>query len=150
MLNQKIYSFRVNIPVVREATEVKINGPEKAFDILKEISDASQEMFVMLTLDQKNNVIDKHIVTIGCLNASLAHPREVFKRAIMDSAASIIVAHNHPSGDCKPSLEDISLTKQLVKGGNLLGIPVQDHIVIGRDKTPFHSIRESGAVDFNA
>jgi DNA repair protein RadC len=96
--------------------------------------DQKQEEFHIVTLDTKNQVIDTHQITVGTLDASLVHPREVFKAAIKDSAASIILVHNHPSGDPTPSRADIDVTNRLTESGKLLGIEVLDHIVLGREK----------------
>lgn len=93
----------------------------------------TQEQFCLLLLDTKNKIIKEEIVSLGLLNASLVHPREVFKSAIKESANSIIVVHNHPSGDPQPSEEDIEITKKLIDAGELLGIKVLDHVIIGRE-----------------
>src|SRR5215831_10592300 len=95
------------------------------------LADVDREHFVILLLDQKNQVIGIHTVSIGSLTASVVHPRETFKVAILANAASIICGHNHPSGDCQPSREDRALTTRLVEAGKLLGINVLDHIIIG-------------------
>ena len=107
-----------------------IDSPEKAVEQLSEIRDKKQEYFVCMTLDGANRLIAKRIITIGTLNASLVHPREVFADAITDRAASIIVAHNHPSGNIEPSQADIDLTNLLKESGKLIGIDILDHIVI--------------------
>ena len=86
-----------------------------------------------MTLDTKNGVIDTHRITVGTLDASLVHPREVFRAAIKDAASSIILVHNHPSGDPTPSGADIDVTNRLTESGKLLGIDVLDHIVLGHD-----------------
>lgn len=105
-------------------------------------SDARQEEFHIVTLDTKNQVIDTHGITVGTLDASLVHPREVFRAAIKDAAASVILVHNHPSGDTTPSPEDRAVTRRLESAGELLGIKVLDHIVVGSRSAT--SIRESG------
>lgn len=89
-----------------------------------------QEYFVCFSLDSSGRMITRRVVTIGLLDMALAHPREVFAGPLKDRAASIIVAHNHPSGDTIPSEEDIKTTQQLIAAGVLLGIPLQDHIII--------------------
>jgi DNA repair protein RadC len=88
-------------------------------------------VFYLITLNARARVIDVHEVTRGTLTASLVHPREVFRVAIADGAAAIIVAHNHPSGDPTPSADDRMATRQLVEAGNIIGIPVADHVVLG-------------------
>jgi DNA repair protein RadC len=110
-----------------------IDSPEKAVEQLSDIRDKKQEYFVCLTLDGANRLIAKRIITIGTLTASLVHPREVFAEAITDRAASIIIAHNHPSGSLNPSTADIGVTHRLINAGKLLGISVVDHIIITAD-----------------
>ena len=102
--------------------------------------DAKQEEFHIVTLDTKNQIIDTHQITVGTLDASLVHPREVFRPAIKDAASSIILVHNHPSGDPTPSPEDHAVTRRLEASGKTLGIDVLDHIVLGKDDAV--SIRE--------
>lgn len=110
-----------------------IDSPEKVVDQLADIRDKKQEYFVCLTLDGANRLIAKRIITIGTLTASLVHPREVFADAITDRAASIIVAHNHPSGSLEPSSADIEVTGRLHEAGELLGIAVLDHLVLTKN-----------------
>ena len=110
-----------------------IDSPEKAVEQLSDIRDKKQEYFVVLTLDGANRLIAKRIITIGTLTSSLVHPREVFADAITDRAASIIVAHNHPSGSLEASQADIDVTDRLSKAGKLLGVKLVDHIVITKN-----------------
>ena len=91
----------------------------------------NREEFVIILLDGKNRMSTIHSVSVGCLTASIVHPREVFKMAILGNAASLILCHNHPSGDANPSNEDIEITKRLVAAGDLLGIKILDHVIIG-------------------
>ena len=107
-----------------------IDSPEKAVEQLADIRDKKQEYFVCLTLDGANRLIAKRVITIGTLTASLVHPREVFADAITDRAASIIVAHNHPSGSLEPSQADKDVTSRLAEAGKLLGIALNDHIIV--------------------
>ncbi len=95
-----------------------------------DITSADREVFVVLHLDTRNRVVAHETTSIGSQNASLVHPREVFKAAILKGATSIILAHNHPSGDPAPSKEDIDLTHRLVEAGGLMGIQVLDHVVV--------------------
>lgn len=92
-----------------------------------------QEFLLCFSLDGRQKVLAQRVVTIGLLDTVLTHPREVFAEPLTDRAASIIIAHNHPSGEAAPSLQDIKATQQLVAAGILLGIPLQDHIIITRD-----------------
>jgi DNA repair protein RadC len=116
----------------------KIGGSDDAIAFCENrfarlIADGKQEEFHVITLDTKNQVIDSHKVTVGTLDASLVHPREVFRVAIKDAASSVILVHNHPSGDPTPSREDRQVTDRLTESGKLLGIDVLDHIVLGSD-----------------
>lgn len=99
---------------------------------LKFIRSKKQEYILCLSLDSGNRLITRRVVTIGTLTSSLVHPREVFAGPLKDRAASVIVAHNHPSGDPRPSRKDIEATQQLVAGGILLGIPIRDHVIVSR------------------
>ncbi len=112
-----------------------IDSPEKAVGQLSDIRDKKQEYFVCLTLDGANRLIAKRVITIGTLTSSLVHPREVFADAITDRAASIIVAHNHPSGSLEVSRADKEVTGILKKSGELLDIELVDHIVVTADKS---------------
>jgi DNA repair protein RadC len=109
--------------------------------------DYLQERVVVLTLDTKNRPLSWHTITIGSLDAAHVHPREVFRPAIIDGARSIIITHNHPSGDPTPGSADIAVTKRLVASGKIIGIDVLDHIVAG---DTCHSIRESNPQSFDA
>ncbi|MEA1963113.1 MAG: DNA repair protein RadC [Patescibacteria group bacterium] len=107
-----------------------INSAKDAVAQLQELRTAKKEHFVVLYLNARNQLIHKETISIGTLNASLVHPREVFKPAIDCLAASIIVAHNHPSGGCEPSEADVMLTGRLSDAGSLLGIELSDHLVV--------------------
>ncbi len=102
----------------------------------------TKESFIAILLSTKNHVLKTPVISIGSLNASIVHPRELFREAINASAAAVILAHNHPSGDPTPSPEDVSLTRKLVDAGKLLDIPVLDHIVLGDGK--YISFKEKG------
>ncbi|MGE5391112.1 MAG: RadC family protein [Deltaproteobacteria bacterium] len=109
-----------------------IKGPaDMANLLLSQMRYLDREQFQEVLLNRKNGVISIETVSIGGLSSSLAHPREIFKPAIRKSAASIILAHNHPSGDPTPSQEDLELTRRIAEAGSLLGIDVLDHIIIG-------------------
>jgi DNA repair protein RadC len=120
-----------------------IRSPEDgAKYLMNDMRFLSQEHFVCLYLNTKNQVIHKQTVFIGSLNASIVHPREVFREALKRSAASVIAVHNHPSGDPAPSREDIEVTKRLVECGKIIGIDLLDHLIIGENK--FVSLKEKG------
>jgi len=131
-----------------------ITTPEQAAAVLRERARILQhEVFWALLLDTKNRLIgEPRQISEGTLNSSLVHPRELFKQAIQQSSAAIILAHNHPSGDPTPSAEDIKVTKQLIGAGEVMGIKVLDHIVLGHRRhhtdTDFLSLREAGLVNF--
>lgn len=120
-----------------------IRSPEDGANyVMNDMRFLSQEHFVCLYLNTKNQVLHKQTIFIGSLNASIVHPREVFKEALRRSAASVICLHNHPSGDPQPSREDIEVTKRLVESGKIIGIEVLDHLIIGENK--FVSLKEKG------
>lgn len=107
---------------------------------LDDIRTKQQEYLVCLSLDGGQRLIAKRIITVGTLDTTIAHPREIYADAIADRAASIIIAHNHPSGDIKPSHKDIELTQQLSAAGQLLGITLRDHLIV--TKTSYFSFRQ--------
>ncbi|MEH6947664.1 DNA repair protein RadC [Peribacillus asahii] len=120
-----------------------IRSPEDgAKYCMEEMRFLTQEHFVCLYLNTKNQVLHKRTIFIGSLNASIVHPREIFKEAFRRSAASIICLHNHPSGDPAPSKEDIEVTKRLVECGKIIGIDLLDHLIIGEHK--YVSLKEKG------
>jgi DNA repair protein RadC len=114
-----------------EAEHLIIRAPsdvaEKFIPILR---DLKQEVFIVVLLNSANRITKEVTITRGLLNSSLTHPREVFRQAIVDHAASVILIHNHPSGNLEPSQEDITITKQIVEAGKVVGIPVHDHLII--------------------
>lgn len=125
--------------------KVKIKSPEDAANLVKkEMWNLDREHFCVLLLDTKHHVVAKETISIGTLNTSLVHPRELFKNAIRRSAAAIIMVHNHPSGDPTPSREDMEITKRLQEAGKILGIEVLDHIIIGDMK--YVSFKERGHI----
>ena len=105
----------------------------KAMNTILHMDERAEEVLGLMTLNTKNCITGTFIVSQGNLNNSIVHPREVFKRALLNNSASIIVAHNHPSGDISPSNEDLAITKRLVDAGRIIGIPLLDHIIIGQD-----------------
>jgi len=137
---------RLRISVVREG-RARYSEPLRVssdvFRLLERKARAwDREHFLMLALDGKNRVLGFEIVSIGTLTASLVHPREVFKAAILANAAAIIVAHNHPSGDPTPSGEDLAITQRLKQAGELLGIALLDHVILGHES--YHSLADAG------
>jgi DNA repair protein RadC len=128
-----------------EQTYIYFKQPQDVAQFfIPELGHLKQELFAIALLDSSGKFIHKQTVSRGILNASLIHPREVFKEAIKRSAAAIILVHNHPSGDLKPSPEDIKITKQMLQSGQLLNIPVYDHLIIAGKK--FLSLKEEGFI----
>ena len=110
----------------------RINNPRQAAELfMEELRYKKKEYFFLLLLDTKNQVICREKISVGSLSSSIVHPREIFTIPVRRSAASVILVHNHPSGDPTPSQEDLEVTRRLVEAGQLLGIIVQDHIIIG-------------------
>lgn len=126
----------VRVSMVREkeipyAVEI-LNGPEKVAELAETIlKNADREYLLVLSVDSKGRPLAVEIVSIGTVNATLAEPREIFKHAILANAAGIILAHNHPSGDCTPSEEDTVMTERVKEAGKLLSIQLKDHVIIG-------------------
>jgi DNA repair protein RadC len=140
----------VSIKLVREATVLyqnrTINSPQDAVELVEPfLQDQDRECFLVVCVDTKNQPTAINIVSIGTLNSSLVHPREVFKTSILANAYGIILAHNHPSGDPSPSNEDREVTRRLIEAGKVLGVEVLDHIVIGSNSR-FVSLKERGDI----
>jgi DNA repair protein RadC len=139
---------RYRVALVREGSVTvarkRIGSPQDVCDLARKVlGDADREYFLVVLLDTKNNVTGVNVVSIGCLNSSLVHPREVFKAAILHNAASIVLCHNHPSGDAIASREDLEITKRLVEAGKIIGIEVLDHVIVGDGYT---SLKEKGEI----
>lgn len=123
-----------------------IDSPQAAADyVMARLRDETREHFLAMLLDTRHHVLDMPVISIGNLNSSVVHPREVFKQAVLASAASIILLHNHPSGDPKPSREDINITSNMVRAGQIIGITVLDHIIIGDNQ--YISMKETGLIE---
>lgn len=117
--------------------------PSAVAEIIRaHIGQADREIFVVLFVNARRQVVGVNTVSVGTLSASLVHPREVFKGALLSNAAAVVVAHNHPSGDVSPSSEDREATRRLIRAGELLGVPVLDHLIIGGEG--MFSFREHG------
>ena len=123
----------------------KIDGPE---DVARYVAPMlryeQKEHFLVMMLDVRNRILAMSTISVGGLTSSIAHPREVFREAIRHSAAALVLVHNHPSGDPSPSRADIELTRQMMKAGEIMGIPVLDHIVLANDE--FVSIKEANCL----
>jgi DNA repair protein RadC len=114
----------------KEKSDVYINSPEDVVEEVKEIRESKKEHFVALYLNARKKLIHKEVISIGILDASLVHPREVFEPAVRELASQVIIVHNHPSGDSNPSEEDKEITDRIKEAGRLLGIELADHIII--------------------
>jgi DNA repair protein RadC len=139
----------VSLKLVKESSllykERSIRSPEDGYRLMKKIlGDLDREAFVCINLNTKNEPNSINICHIGSLNASIVHPREVMKSAILSNAASIMVGHNHPSGHSEPSREDIEVTRRLVEAGKIIGIDLLDHLIIGDGE--YVSLKEKGYV----
>ncbi len=137
----------VSIKMVKESSFLyqtrMISSPKDAYEMIKEqLEGLDREQFIIACLNTKNEPTNISVVAVGTLNKAIVHPREVFKTAILSNAANIIAFHNHPSGDTTASQQDIQLTHRLVEAGELLGIKLLDHLIIG-DGT-FTSLKEKG------
>ncbi len=127
-----LFELARRLETFTEEEKPRISSPEAAYQfIYPKLREQKKESFIALHLDTKNQLICEETVSIGSLNANIVHPREVFKTAIQESAAAIIVAHNHPSGDPAPSQNDIDITRKLIDTGKIVGIELYDHIIIG-------------------
>ena len=120
----------------------KITSAEDVYYHLNEFKDMEQEHFILLTLDGASRVIETRVVSIGTINQSLVHPREIYRPAIHDNAVGIIISHNHPSGQLTPSLEDKRVTKRLKEVGVLIGIELLDHVILSCEG--YLSLRDEG------
>ena len=150
---EKIYlddfpGTKYRVSLIRESNDASewmpLSNPKDVFEYIKPLQDKDREYFVAIFLNTKNVPLGVNLVSIGDLTRSVVSPRESFKAAILASAGSIIFAHNHPSGSPTPSDCDIAITKRLKDAGELLGIPVHDHIIVGNDC--YYSFRDSGQI----
>ena len=137
----------VSIKMVKESSFLyqtrQILSPYDAYDMIKEqLEGLDREQFIIACLNTKNEPTNISVVSVGSLNKAIVHPREVFKTAILSNAASIMAFHNHPSGETTPSQQDIQLTNRLYEAGELLGIKLLDHLIIGDNS--FTSLKEKG------
>ncbi len=146
----KACQLLASFELTKRALEVEDNNlpmiacAKDAVAQLQELRTAKKEHFVALYLNARNQLLSKETISIGTLNASLIHPREVFKSAIDHLAASILIAHNHPSGDCEPSDDDLEVTKRLKEVGKILGIEVVDHVIV--TKNGFMSLKNKNFI----
>jgi DNA repair protein RadC len=143
--SQLAAAFELGRRLARSDTpeRAQVKSPEQAAALLiPRYGDRAQEHVGLLALDAKSRVVKEVVVTVGTLDGSLVHPREVFKAALLANACSVILFHNHPSGDCEPSAKDIEITRRLTEAGLTMGIEVADHIIVARNR--FASLRRLG------
>lgn len=144
---EKVYEILRIKQVIQEVEGEEsyiVRSPQDGANVAsKFIGDEDREVFFVMCLNTKNRVVAVHRCHVGSLNASIVSPREVFKSAILNNSASIIVSHQHPSNDCSPSKEDVEVTKRLVECGKILGIEVLDHLIVN-DKAEYYSMKEEG------
>ena len=146
LLGELAARYDVAFQPERPADRPQINCPEDVHTLLApEMGALAQEQLRVLLLNTRNQVMGQRVVYIGNVNSSVVRPAEVLRAAVIDSAPSIIIAHNHPSGDPTPSPEDVSITRELVQAGKLLGIDLLDHVVIGGDR--WVSLKERKLMD---
>jgi len=136
-LAKRLYKANSNLPPI-------IRTPQDAFDRMQEMQHLGQEQIRVLYLTTKNGIMAEETVVQGTLHTAVVGPREIFCRAVRLRAASIIIVHNHPSGDPMPSSEDIALTKKMIEAGKILDIPLLDHMIIGRGR--YVSLKEKGII----
>jgi len=137
------------VPDRRLATQEPVSTPMEAVDLItREFGDLDREVFMVLNLTCHLQVINLNICSMGTLNYTVVHPREVFKASILSNASAVLLIHNHPSGILEPSKEDIDLTERMVSAGKVLGIDVLDHLIIGTKERAYTSLRELGVMEF--
>jgi len=149
-IQRKIHIPYISLKMIRESSQGyelssrQVRSPESAYRIFQQfgMDEEPEEVMVMIALDTKCKPTGIFEVSRGELSASIAHPREIYKRALLANAANIIIAHNHPSGDPAPSQDDIDITKRISEAGKILGIKLHDHLIIGDDC--YGSLREQG------
>jgi DNA repair protein RadC len=146
---EKVYEIQSIKQVIQEVEggeQYIVRSPEDGAKVAANfIGDEDREVFFVMCLNTKNRVVAVHRCHVGGLNASIVMPREVFKSAILNNSASIIVSHQHPSQDVTPSREDISVTKRLVEAGKILGIEVLDHLIVNAN-ADYYSMKEKGEI----
>jgi DNA repair protein RadC len=121
---------------------IHIAGPGQSYGLVKKYARSTQENFLAILLDNAQNLLSVKHITKGLINRTLVHPREIFRPAILANATAIILCHNHPSGNMEPSLEDLDITQRLKNAGELIGIPILDHLIVS--KNGYYSMAERG------
>ena len=142
----------VSLPLVCEASGGRISTPEEALKACKDLAVLAQEAFHVITLNTRNRLVNRHMVSLGTVNSTSVSVPLCLRCAIIDNAVSLLAIHNHPSGETVPSAEDIEITKRLIEAGRIVGIRVVDHIIVGRNQETGEpvqlSLRERGLCQF--
>lgn len=142
---QLLAAFALSSRIEVEPERQPLDRPEKIYDLIRaDLATQKTEMLMVIMLDVRRCLIHREILSVGTLTEVATHPREIFHAAIRYRAHSIVIAHNHPSGDPAPSLRDLEITRLLCSAGKVIGIEVFDHIIVGKDR--FSSLRQKGAV----
>ncbi len=140
----------ISVHLVKDApifSEHRISSPQDAVDVIgKQLCEMDREVLCVINLKADNKPINCHFASIGALNQTLAHPRELFKSSILSNAANMILLHCHPSSNLQPSKEDTILTDRMIRLCDLMGIPLLDHIIVGGDNSRYFSFREKGMI----
>lgn len=138
----------ISVRLVKDApifSEHRISSPQAAVDVIgSQLCEMDREVICVINLKSDGTPINCHFASVGALNQSIAHPRELFKSSILSNAANMILVHCHPSGSLKPSNEDTHLTDKMVKLCDLVGIPLLDHIIVGGDNSQYFSFKDKG------
>lgn len=136
----------IQLPLtVKERKGEACRSPAQVATVCADMRELAQEAMHVLTLNAKNKIINRHLVTLGLADSSLLHAREIFRGAIIENAVALIMVHNHPSGDTAPSAEDIQITRKMIEAGRIIGIQILDHVIIGDQP---YSMKEHGMVEF--
>ena len=154
MKKKNEFVLGINIQPAPATTDVYVRNPEDCHRVCEEQASYGQEAFTVLCLNARNRLIAGGIISIGSVNGTVAHAREIFRKAILCQSSGVVLVHNHPSSDTTPSAEDVKLTKQFIQAGQVIGIKVLDHVIIG-NRNPnspkgYTSCRETGVVEFDA
>ena len=153
MKPKNTFQLSLNMGTAPEGT-VYVRSPEDCYGVVRETGAYEKETFMVLCLNTRNRLIAGGMISVGTMDTTLVHPRDVFKAAITAGACVILLAHNHPSGDPAPSADDVRITRQMIQAGQIVGIKVMDHVIIGRpsEEKPrgYLSMREAGLVEFES
>lgn len=140
-----VFEIAKRVTTTRQPFKLKIENSKDIRDyLMPKMKSLKKEHLIGLYLDTRNNLIKEETISIGTLNTSLIHPREIFRSAVIEACASVILVHNHPSGDPTPSKDDITVTKKIIKASEVIGIELLDHVIIGNER--YVSLKEDGLI----